>query len=186
MLVGLWAEDKNQLIGKDNTLPWHLSDDLKRFKQLTQGNIIVMGRKTYEGMGSRALPNRVNIVLTHDENYDGGKAMVMHSVSEILQFAEKNKEKMTTYIIGGAGVFKSFENRLDKLLITKINEEFEGDAWFPKDFDRSVFKLVKKRVGPKDEKSPFDYTYETYIRTQSPEQSVRKRKSGGIRHGRRR
>ncbi|MCC9274151.1 MAG: dihydrofolate reductase, partial [Enterococcus aquimarinus] len=106
MLAALWAEDLQGIIGKDQTLPWHLPNDLKYFKEMTIGKTIVMGRTTFEGMGSRPLPNRQTIVLTRNPDYQAEGVTVMHSVDDVLAYAKTKEEP--TMIIGGAVVFQDF------------------------------------------------------------------------------
>jgi dihydrofolate reductase/metal-sulfur cluster biosynthetic enzyme len=165
MLVAIWAQDKNNLIGQNNKLPWHLPEDLRRFKELTQHNILVMGRKTYEGMGKKPLPNRQTIVLTRDVNYDPGDqdVLVMNSVEEVLNYAKKVEGEKVVYIVGGAQLYKEFEPYFDQLLRTIIHHSFAGDAYFP-EFNYSVFQKVEAEMGIKNEKNPYDYEFETFIR----------------------
>jgi len=172
MLVAIWAEDDHHLIGKDNFLPWRLPEDLKRFKMLTQGNTVVMGRKTFEGMGSRPLPNRKTIILTRDPDYkvEHEDVTVMHNVREVLRYAEKVKDRETVYIAGGTQIFKAFEPYVTKLMRTVVHGDFEGDAYFP-DFDYSAFKLLKKRPGLKDEKNIYDYDFETWVKLSNDKDS---------------
>ena len=89
MLAALWSQDKTGLIGKEQTLPWHLPNDLQYFKKMTIGKTIVMGRKTFEGMGSRPLPGRQTIILTRNKNFQASGVVVMHSLEEVLTFASQ-------------------------------------------------------------------------------------------------
>ncbi|EOT29652.1 dihydrofolate reductase [Enterococcus saccharolyticus] len=161
MLVALWAQDKNGLIGKDNQLPWHLPADLKFFKETTIGKTIVMGRKTFEGMGKRVLPNRQTIVLTRDENYQSDGVLVMHTVEEVLDYA--NKVNHPVYIIGGALIFKDYLPYCDELLCTLIDEEFDGDIYMPT-IDWSQWQLVQTTEGIVDEKNRYAHRYQTFAR----------------------
>jgi len=123
------AMSQNRAIGIDNSLPWNLPQDLKRFKKLTQNQVVVMGRKTYESLG-RSLPNRLNIILTKDTKWNGIKGdntYVYYSVEEVL---ERFKTR-DLYIIGGAEIYKAFMNYADKMEITFIDKEIEGDTYFP-------------------------------------------------------
>jgi dihydrofolate reductase len=165
MLVAIWAQDENNLIGKNGGLPWHLPEDLRRFKVLTSHNTLVMGRKTYEGMGKKSLQNRQTIVLTQNVNYDpyDQNVLVMNSVEDVLRYANKVRNKKVVYIAGGAHIYQIFEPYFDKLLRTMIHHSFIGNAYFPA-FDYSAFKKVKTQIGIKNEKNPYDYEFETFIR----------------------
>jgi len=165
MLVAIWAQDENNLIGQNNKLPWHLPEDLRRFKELTQHNILVIGRKTYEGMGKKPLPNRQTIILTRDANYDPGNqdVLVMNSVEEVLNYAKKIENEKIVYIAGGSQLYKEFEPYFDQLLRTIIHHSFVGDAYFP-EFDYSIFQKVEAETGIKNTKNPYNYEFETFIR----------------------
>ncbi|MDR0922315.1 MAG: dihydrofolate reductase [Lactobacillales bacterium] len=162
MLTAIWAQDENGLIGKKNHLPWRLPNDLKFFKETTENNVIVMGRKTFEGMGKRPLPNRQTIVLTSDEKYTASDSVIiLHSLEEVLNFSKETEK--TVFIAGGAQIYKQFEPYLDELLRTTIEATFTGDAHFPS-FDYSKWKLVKTVQGIVDEKNIYPYKFETFIR----------------------
>lgn len=127
MLELIVAFDENNLIGKNNSLPWHISEDLKHFKTLTTGNRIIMGRKTFESIG-KPLPNRENIVLSKNGFiYEGVK--VYSRVEELLETLNDEKKN---YIIGGAGIYKELLPLVDILHISHVKGIFEGDAYFPK------------------------------------------------------
>jgi dihydrofolate reductase len=119
------AMSKNRVIGNDNTLIWHLPEDLKRFKQLTTGNTIVMGRKTYESIG-RPLPNRRSIIITRDTNYKVDGCEVVNSLEEALELSNNN-----CFIIGGGEIYRQAMDKADRIYLTRINKEFEGDTTFP-------------------------------------------------------
>jgi dihydrofolate reductase len=138
------AMSKNRVIGDSNTLIWHLPEDLKRFKQLTTGNTIIMGRKTYESIG-RPLPNRRSIIITRDLNYFVEDCEVVNSLEEALLLSNND-----CFIIGGGEIYKQSINIADKLYLTLIDKEFEGDTVFPEienwlevsseDFNNDEFK----------------------------------------------
>ncbi|WP_410768636.1 dihydrofolate reductase [Fontibacillus sp. BL9] len=155
----IWAMSQNGAIGRNNQLPWRLPEDLKFFKEQTTGKTMVMGRKTWESMGSRPLPNRRSVVLTADHAYKAEGAEIVHSVEEAMEFA-KAEELM---VIGGAGVFQHFLPLADRLLVTQIDEDVEGDVFFPH-FDWSEFELVLEKEGIRDEKNPYAYRFLTYER----------------------
>ena len=138
-LSALVAVARNRVIGKDNALPWRLSPDLKRFKTLTMGHPIIMGRKTYESIG-RPLPGRTCIIVTSQVDYEVQGAIVEHSIAEALTACDNDKRNegkpMTTddtesFVIGGAGIFQQMLPLCDRLYITEIQRDFDGDVLFP-------------------------------------------------------
>ena len=140
MIISLIAAvGKNNVIGTDNKLPWKLSADLKRFKAITSGKPVVMGRKTFESIG-KPLPNRANIIITRDKNYKADGCVVVHSAEEALNAAKGNAEIM---IIGGEQIFKEFLPIANKLYLTIIDKDFEGDSYFP-EYDKSEWKEVSR------------------------------------------
>lgn len=161
MLAAIWAQDEQGVIGKEGKLPWHLPNDLKFFKEKTIHNTLVLGRATFEGMGCRPLPNRTTIVLTSNPDYQAEGVLVMHSVEEILAYAD-NYEGVTV-IGGGSVVFKELIPACDVLYRTMIHETFEGDTFFP-EIDWSVWEKVATVPGVVDEKNLYAHDYETYHR----------------------
>lgn len=162
MLAFVWAEDENKLIGKGDELPWRLPADVAFFKRVTMRGDLVTGRKTYETIPGRPLSGRRNIVLTSQKDYEAPGAVVVHSKEEILEMEEKNDEDL--YIIGGESLFRMFEKEVDELYRTVIYDTFEGDTYFPKDFDYEPFELVKSEDGPVDDKNIYEHTYELWRR----------------------
>lgn len=161
MIAAIWAQDENGLIGKDDVLPWHLPDDLQFFKHMTENNVIVMGRKTFEGMGKILLPNRETIVLTSNTNYEAEGAMVMNSVEEVLEFAETFEG--ITFITGGGEIYKTFLPHIDVLYRTLIKAQFEGDTYFPY-LDWEEWNIVSTSEGTVDDKNIYPHDFETYQR----------------------
>ena len=161
MLSIIVAIAKNNVIGKDNKLIWHLPEDLKRFKRLTTNHNIIMGRKTFESLG-RVLPNRKHIVLCNDMKLDinDENVEIMDNIDKLKEYEEAEEEN---FVIGGATIYKLLLPKADKLYITKINQEFEGDVYFP-EIDENVWKVVEIEKGIKDEKNPYDYEYVTYVK----------------------
>ena len=161
MLSIIVAIAKNNVIGKNNKLIWHLPEDLKRFKILTTGHNIIMGRRTFESLG-RVLPNRKHIVLCNDAemNVNDENVKVIDDVSKLEEYINSDKEN---FVIGGASIYKLLLPKTEKLYITKINQEFEGDVYFPK-IEEDEWKIVEREKGLKDDKNPYDYEYVTYIR----------------------
>lgn len=159
MIAAIWAQDENGLIGKDEKLPWHLPNDLSFFKKMTEDNTIVMGRKTFEGMGKRALPNRRTIVLTSDLDYQAEQVIVMHSVAEVLAYAEETAG--IVFITGGAAIYKEFMPYTKVLYRTVIHHSFEGDTYFP-EVDWDKWSMVSISEGTVDENNKYAHQFETY------------------------
>jgi len=154
MLKILVAVDENNAIGKDNHLLCHLPDDLKRFKQLSTGHTVVMGRKTYDSIG-KALPNRKNIVITRQVNLTIPGCEVVHSLKEALSHASNMEE---IFIIGGAEIFNQAMALCDTIFLTRIHHQFEADTYFP-EIDLTIWEEIKKEYHPKDEKHPFAFSF---------------------------
>ncbi|MGY3778149.1 dihydrofolate reductase [Isobaculum melis] len=160
-LAFIWAQDEAGTIGLENKLPWHLPNDLRFFKEKTLKQVIVMGRKTFEGMGKRALPGRKTIVLTTDLNYQADQVAIMHSKEEVLAFAKEYEG--ITYITGGANIYQLFLEDATLLYRTVIHEKFLGDTVFPK-VNWEEWQLVEKIEGQLDEKNKFAHSFEKYER----------------------
>ncbi len=150
---------KNQVIGKNNQLIWHLPHDLKRFKALTTGHPIIMGRKTYESIG-KPLPNRKNIVLTHDKNWKEKGVIVFHSKEAVLNYI---KDYENAFVIGGAEIYKLFLNDADFLEITYVNANIEGDTFFP-NINYEKWNLINQFKHEKDDQHAFSYKFATFQR----------------------
>ena len=133
------ALSQNRAIGKGNQLIWKIPEDLKRFREITFGHPVIMGRKTFESIG-KPLPQRTNIVITRDKNYKKNGCIVVHSVKESLDAAKGANEIM---VIGGAQIYKEFLPIADKIYLTIIDEDFDGDAHFP-EFSKSEWKETKR------------------------------------------
>lgn len=161
MLAAIWAQDEQGTIGKNNRLPWHLPNDLKFFKQMTEDNTIVMGRKTFEGMGSRPLPNRQTIVMTRDEAYRAEGVNVVHSIAEVLDYAKAFSG--ITFIAGGSAIYKDFLPYCDVLYRTVIQHSFDGDTKFPA-VSWDDWALINLSEGVQDEENTYSYQFETYQR----------------------
>ena len=161
MLSTIVAVAKNNVIGKDNKLIWHLPEDLKRFKQITTGKNIIMGRKTFESLG-RILPNRKHIILCNDMelNIDNENVEVLEDISMLDKYINSDEEN---FVIGGATIYKLLMPYCNKLYITHIDEEFDGDVYFP-EIDKNIWEIEEEETGLKDEANPFDYRYVNYVR----------------------
>ncbi|MDQ0217974.1 dihydrofolate reductase [Peribacillus cavernae] len=142
MISLMLAMDENRLIGKHNQLPWHLPSDLRYFKNVTMGHPIVMGRKTFESIGS-VLPGRENIVVTRRTDYKAEGATIVHSIDEVKQLSDSLDEEI--FVIGGAEIFKEVLPVTDRLYITEIHHRFEGDTYFP---EIDEHEWVKRSVTP--------------------------------------
>lgn len=161
MLTFVWTEDENQLIGQANKLPWHLPADLKHFKAVTVGDAVLMGRKTYESLPIKPLPNRRNIILTRNKDYVAPGAEVFHSKEAILSAVDTDQQ--TLHIIGGGEIFKLFIDEVDELYQTIIEGDFEGDTYFPA-LDFSEFELLSEKEGTVDEANRHPHTFYHYRR----------------------
>lgn len=161
MLSIIVAVAKNNVIGKDNKLIWHLPEDLKRFKKLTTGHTIIMGRKTFESLG-RVLPNRKHIVLTNNLEMEIEDKNV-EVINDIKLLDDYINSKDENFIIGGATIYSLLMPCANKIYITKIDKEFEGDVYFP-EIDSKIWQEIEREKGIKNEKNPYDYEYITYVR----------------------
>ncbi len=161
MLSIIVAIANKNVIGKDNTLIWHLPEDLKRFKTITSGKTIIMGRRTFESLG-RVLPNRKHIVLCNDMEMkiDNENVEVVSDIKCLDKYINSDEEN---FIIGGATIYKLLMPYANKMYITKINQDFDGDAFFP-EIKEEEWKVVDIQKGLRNEENPFDYDYITYIR----------------------
>lgn len=161
MLSIIVAKAKNNIIGKDNKLIWELPNDLKRFKELTEGHVIIMGRKTFESLGT-ILPNRKHVVFTNNRAYrvDDPNVEVVHSMLEIKSYIDDKKEN---FVIGGAMIYALTMPYVNKMYITEINAELEGDTFFPK-VSEEIWKEVSREQGLRDEQNDWDYEFVTYKR----------------------
>ncbi len=161
MLSTIVAIANGNVIGKDNKLIWHLPEDLKRFKQITTGKNIIMGRKTFESLG-RVLPNRKHIILCNDMemNIDNENVEILDDISKLDKYINSEEEN---FVIGGATIYKLLMPYVNKLYITKINEDFVGDVYFP-EIKEEEWKEISKEKGLKNDENPYDYEYITYVR----------------------
>ena len=161
MLSIIVAIANENVIGKDNKLIWHLPEDLKRFKEITSGHKIIMGRKTFESLG-RVLPNRKHIILCNDMemDIDNENVEILDDISKLEKYINCDEE---CFVIGGATIYKLLMPYTEKMYITKINQDFEGDVWFP-EIKEEVWKEISREKGIKNEENPFDYEYITYIK----------------------
>ena len=151
------AASENNVIGKDNKLIWHLSDDLKHFKDLTKGHVVIMGRKTFESM-PKALPNRTNIIITRKTDYLVNDAIVVNSLNQAL---EKAADDNQPFIIGGGEIYSLAIKIADRIELTRVHTELEGDAYFP-EIDHNIWEEVSREKRLKDEKHNYDFSFIRY------------------------
>lgn len=147
-------------IGKDNELLWHISEDLKRFKKLTFGNTVIMGKRTWESLPRRPLPGRKNIVLTDDPNERIEFCVTTYSIEDALSKCTKDEE---VFIIGGGSVYRQFMPFADKLFITHVHKQAPADIYFP-EIDSSIWEVVEKEEFRTNENNSIPYTYTVYER----------------------
>ena len=147
MIILIAATSKNNALGKDNKIIWHLPDDFKRFKELTSGHHIIMGRKTFESF-PKPLPNRTHVVITRQKNYNPDGCIVVNSIEEAFEICPKNED---VFLIGGAEIYKLGLPFVDKIELTYINETFQADAFFP-EIDFSEWKLTNEDFHAIEEK----------------------------------
>jgi dihydrofolate reductase len=163
MITLIAAAAENNALGKNNELVWHLPDDFKRFKQLTSGHFIIMGRKTFESF-PKPLPNRTHIIITRQKNYtnlvDSSCCIVVESMEEAI--AKTNSEE-ENYVIGGGEIYNLALPFADKIELTRVHANFDADAFFP-EIDSEEWNLINEEFHPKDEKHNFDFTFQTFIK----------------------
>lgn len=159
MLSIIVAQAKNGVIGKVNDLPWHLPDDLARFKQLTTGHTVIMGRKTLESIMTRIhkpLPNRRNIVLTRNSRYEPEGVEVAVSVEEVLDMINQEQE---AFVIGGSQVYQAFLPHTDRIYLTQVEADIDGDSYFPA--LGPEWREVSRENHSKDERHPYSFSFVT-------------------------
>jgi dihydrofolate reductase len=157
----LVAVAENGVIGRDGKLPWHLGDDLKRFKQLTTGHTIVMGRKTWESIG-RVLPGRRNIVISRHAEYSATGAEVVNSLDEAIALAEAAGER-ELFVIGGAEIYRLAMPQAERQYVTRVLVDVKGDAYFQNNRSGN-WQLVESIAHGADEKNDFPFVFEVYQR----------------------
>lgn len=159
MLTMIAAAAENNALGKDNDLVWHLPDDFRRFKLLTSGHHILMGRKTFESF-PKPLPNRTHVVITRKDDYKPDGAIVVNSLEEAVRISKLDEQP---FIIGGGEIYKLGMEIADRIELTRVHAEFDADTFFP-EIDEEEWELVKEQFHDKDEKHDHAFTYLTYER----------------------
>ena len=154
------AAAENNAIGKDNDLIWSLPNDLKRFKKLTSGHSIIMGRKTFDSFPG-LLPNRKHIVISRNKNISFSDEVTV--VSNFEDAIRETGDDENPFIIGGGQIYKLAMDLGDKIELTRVHEEFKADTFFPK-IDEDKWKLIHEEFNEKDERHQFSFTYKTYIK----------------------
>jgi len=159
MLTMIAAAAENNALGKDNDLVWHLPDDFKRFKRLTSGHHIIMGRKTFESF-PKLLPERTHVIITRQKDYNPEGTIVVNSMEEAIRVSKLDEQ---AFIIGGGEIYKMGMEHAEKIELTRVHGEFDADTYFPEINERE-WKLVKEQFHEKDEKHDHSFTYLTYER----------------------
>ena len=159
MITLIAAAGENNELGKDNDLVWHLPDDFKRFKQLTTGHNIIMGRKTWESF-PKPLPNRTHIIITRNAAYKPEGTIVVHSLDEALIKASVDDQP---FVIGGGEIYALAMEVADKIELTRVHGSFDADAFFPI-IDPNIWELSAETHHETDERHAYSFTYETWIR----------------------
>ena len=158
------AMSENRVIGRDGALPWHLPADLARFKSITTGHAVIMGRKTFESVG-KPLPNRRTIVITRNNDYQCAGVFIAHSLDEALDHAAREDE---IFILGGEAVYRIALPRADRLYLTIVHATIEGDTYFPR-FDFDDWKLVEDERHEVDDRHAYAFSFRRYERTSTPQ-----------------
>lgn len=157
MISLIAAMGRNRELGFGNKLPWHLPDDLKRFKKLTRGHTVIMGRKTYESIG-KPLPERKNIVVTRDPSYRAAGCVVVNSMADALREAGADSEN---FVIGGAEIYALALPFADKIYLTAVDAERPADAYFP-EFEEKQWRITKTEPHQADEKHIYPFVFKIY------------------------
>lgn len=151
---------ENNALGKDNDLLWHLPDDFKRFKQITSGHYIIMGRKTFESF-PKPLPNRTHVIITRQKNYHPEGCIIVDSMEKAIEACPKDE---TIFIIGGGEIYTLGMDFADTIELTRVHENFEADTFFP-EIDNTKWKLTSEEDHPADERHKFNFTYQTFLKS---------------------
>lgn len=161
MLSIIVAVAENDAIGRDNDLIWYISDDLKRFKKLTTGHTILMGRKTFESLPNGALPNRSNVVITRDTNLKLDHCVMLHSIEEAIEKYNNSEEEV--FVIGGGSIYEKMLPYAQKLYLTKVHESFDADVFFP-EINMNEWEIVAEEHHSKGQKNEFDFSFVDLVR----------------------
>jgi len=159
MIIIIAAVAENNALGKNNDLLWHLPKDFKRFKEITSGHYIIMGRKTFESF-PKPLPNRTHVVISRQKDYLPEGCIVVENLEKAIAVCPKNED---LYIIGGGEIYSQSIHLADQLDITRVHHSFDADVYFP-EIDAEIWELTSETLNPKDEKHLFDFTFQTFVR----------------------
>ncbi len=163
------AMSTNNVIGRGNKLPWHMPADLKHFKALTMGHHLLMGRKTFLEVG-KPLPGRINVVITRDPHFAAEGVAISRSIDEAISKAEAAGDR-EIFVAGGGEIFRQTIHRADKMYLTRIHAEIEGDTFFPEFDDVNEWKLVDTEHFEADEKNAYPFSFLMYERVGSVERT---------------
>ena len=153
------AVAENNALGKNNDLLWHLPLDFKRFKEITSGHHIIMGRKTFESF-PKPLPNRTHVIITRQKDFAHGGCIVVQNIEKAIAVCPIDQD---IYIIGGGEIYTQSIHLADQLDITRVHNSFDADVYFP-EIDPEIWELTSETFNTKDEKHLFDYTFQTFVR----------------------
>ncbi len=159
MIIMIAAVAENNALGKNNDLLWHLPNDFKRFKAVTSGHYIIMGRKTFESF-PKPLPNRTHVIITRQKDFQHDGCIVVDSIQKAIEVCPKNE---TIFVIGGGEIYSQSMAFADQLDITRVHHSFDADVYFP-EINSEIWELTNETFNAKDEKHLFDYTFQTFVR----------------------
>jgi dihydrofolate reductase len=159
MVILIAAAAENNALGKDNQLLWHLPDDFRRFKSVTSGHYIIMGRKTFESF-PKPLPNRTHVIITRQKDYQPEGCIVVDSMQKAFEVSPKNKD---VFVIGGGEIYNLAMPFADKIDLTRVHTTCEADTFFP-EIKPDEWQLQSSEFHPKDEKHAYDFTFQEFIR----------------------
>lgn len=157
MLSCIVAMSENRVIGTNNSLPWHLPEDLKYFKRITLGHPIIMGRKTYESIG-RPLPGRANIVVTRQPGWSADGVLTVGGIDAAIHLAEQQEGGSEVFVIGGAELFRHTLGQVERLYLTQVHAKVAGDVYFP-DFNQDEWREVDRIDHQADQRNPYSYSF---------------------------
>jgi len=161
MLSIIVAVAENNAIGKDNDLIWYIADDLKRFKRLTTGHTVLMGRKTFDSLPNGALPKRTNVVITRNQSLQLENCIILHSVEEAIEKYKDVPEEI--FILGGGSIYKKMLPYAQKIYLTEVHQSFDADVFFP-EINMENWEVVSEEHHSKDEKNEYDFSFIDLIR----------------------
>jgi dihydrofolate reductase len=159
MVIMIAAVAENNALGKNNDLLWHLPNDFKRFKEITSGHHIIMGRKTFESF-LKPLPNRTHVIITRQNDFEYEGCIVVQNIEKAISVCPINEN---LYIIGGGEIYQQSISFADQLDITRVHHSFDADVYFP-EIDPEIWELTSETFHQKDERHLFDYTFQTFVR----------------------